>query len=53
MTSRNGRSATEPDAMPQFGFALDYLDSRTRSQQLKEHRSRSEYWLKGSPKWKP
>ena len=34
MTSRNGRSVTEPDAVPQFGFALDDPDSRTRSPQL-------------------
>ena len=34
MTSRNGRTKTEPEAMPQFGFALDDPDSRTRSPQL-------------------
>ena len=34
MTSRNGRTIVDQDAMPQFGFALDDPDSRTRSPQL-------------------
>ncbi len=34
MTSRNGRNVADQEAMPQFGFALDDPDSRTRSPQL-------------------
>ena len=34
MTSRNGRTIADQEPMPQFGFALDDPDSRTRSPQL-------------------
>ena len=34
MTSRNGRPIAEQETMPQFGFALDDPDSRTRSSRL-------------------
>ena len=34
MTSRNGRNVADHEAMPQFGFALDDPDFRTRSPQL-------------------
>ena len=34
MTSRSGRNVADQEAMPQFGFALDDPDSRTRSPQL-------------------
>ena len=34
MTSRNGRNVADQETMPQFGFALDDPDSRTRSPHL-------------------
>ena len=34
MTSRNGRNVADQEAMPQFRFALEDPDSRTRSTQL-------------------